>query len=725
MAGHTAKWLKAIIIIILIPVILVIVAVALLNTGFAKTYLENKASAATGREIKLNGPVHVGIGWDLNPSVEFNQITISNMQDGTAPQMLGADKIGFKFRLFSLFGDQLDFPLVDLDNANILLEKDKTGNANWQFGKTDPNKKSKPPKIGQLMVQNSKLTYKDPSQGTNLTVNAHSSGDFRQQDNNAAQRQDFITLNGDGSFKNAPFAVDYNGASVLDLQNRTEPYPVKTSITVNHTTISVEGTVLDPTELKGLNITLNVKGANAADLFPVLGMALPPTPPYSLTGKLDYADKVWKFNNFKGKLGDSDLSGNLSWDTSRQRPLMRAKFISNNLNFKDLGGFIGAAPKVKSTAELTPEQKAKLEHEKESPYVIPDAPLDISRLASMDAKVEFTGNHVISPNLPLDDFYMNIDLQDRVLKINPVKFGTANGDINAVVTINAQNEPVQIDSDFEFKKLALSRLFGKVPVGEAKLNQGYIGGTAKLKGTGKSLRQMLSTSNGAIGIGMEGGQLSNLLVELIGLDVAQALGFIISGDEPVPVRCIIGDFDVSHGVMTSKTLVIDTTDSNIQGKGTINLANEKMDITLQAHPKDKSILSLKSPIEISGTLKKPNVGIGAENILVRGGLAAAASVVLTPFVGALAFVDAGLGKDSDCAKLINEMNKDTGSTKSTSLVPKNKNAAAAEATLKHGVEKPAKAAFKQNNNTKKTTPVFPKPASQQTPALPGTTIPGQ
>ena len=467
--------------------------------------------------------------------------------------------------------------------------------------------------------------------------------------------------------------------------------------------------MVNPAKLQGLDITLNVNGANAADLFPLTGIALPPTSPYSLTGRLDFKNDIWTFNDFKGKMGSSDLGGNLSFDKSRARPLFTAKFISKSLNFKDLGGLIGAPPpKELPNSKLTAEQKAKQAKLAQSPYVIPDAPLDISRLKAMDANVEFTGTKIISPSLPLDDFYLHVTLDNLLLKIKPVKFGTAGGDIIANLEINARKEPVKIDSDFQFKKLQLSRLFEKMPVGNNSYNTGYIGGTARLKGTGKSLRQMLATSDGAVGVGMEGGELSNLLVELMGLDVAESLGFAVSGDKPVTIRCVIGDFDVRHGLMQSKAIIADTNDTNVKGMGTINLANEQMNLRLEARPKDPSLFSLKSPITIGGTLKKPAIGIEPGNLLVRSGVAAVASVVLTPVVGALAFIEPGLGKDSNCAKLIRDMDEHTGKSKSSSGVPVNKNAPAA-------ASKPAKKAGKLGKA----------PVVAATPAMAGTSKPGQ
>ena len=634
----------------------------LFDWNLIKGFVESKASSSTGRTIKISGDIDVDFGFDFSPLIKIHGLNITNMATGTEPEMARAEYLSFEFNLLSIFDDRMDFPYINLRGANVVLEKDKEGHANWLFGEKD-DKESSTPKIGKLYLRDANIIYRDPTKGTDFKLVANNAGDFRTEEKVEKRFEDFIALKGSGTFKNSKLDIDYTGASIVDIRERKTPYPMKVNLKVGSTEVNAIGTITDPYELKGIDLTLNVKGNSAADIFPIFGIALLPTPPYDVTGKLTYADDKWHFTNFKGHMGSSDLSGNLTWDVDEndnngKRPFLNASFISNRLNFSDLGAFIGA----------------KKHEVKESPYVIPDVPLDMERLSSMDGRIEFTGKKVISSDLPLDDFYMNITLDNSLVNIKPVKFGTASGDISADLVINGRKQPVAISGDFEFRKLSLARLLGPLSkkLSDKNYNEGFIGGTAKLDGHGKSLREMVSNADGAIGLGMEGGQLSNLLIELIGLDVAESLGFFLAGDKPVPVRCIVGDFKVKDGVMNSEAIVIDTNDTNITGKGRINLSSEKMNIELRPKPKDGSILSLKSPIFVEGTLKKPSVSIGSKELLVRGGLATAASVVLTPFVGALAFIEPGLGKDSQCAHLLNEMNKDLGKTKATSLVPKNK-----------------------------------------------------
>ena len=174
---------------------------------------------------------------------------------------------------------------------------------------------------------------------------------------------------------------------------------------------------------------------------------------------------------------------------------------------------------------------------------------------------------------------------------------------------------------------------------------------------------------------MEEGRIGQLLIELIGLDVAESLGVMASGNKPVPLRCFIADFEVIDGVMGSKTFVIDTTDTNIVGDGAVNFQAEKVDFRVVPYPKDFSLFSTRSPIVISGPFNGVSVRPEAAPLAARLGIAAGLSALLTPLAAPLAFLDAGLGQDSDCGAFVQEVrarieqNKRENSRSGTSSAP--------------------------------------------------------
>src|SRR4029078_5386844 len=134
---------------------------------------------------------------------------------------------------------------------------------------------------------------------------------------------------------------------------------------------------------------------------------------------------------------------------------------------------------------------------------------------------------------------------------------------------------------------------------------GRSGGAPSCSGRGNSIARMLGPSDGSVLIGMGKGRISNLVMELAGLDVEEALKFLIEGDHTIPIRCAFGDFAVADGVMTTRALAFDTTDTIIVGDGHVSLRDETLDLRLRPRPKDRSFLVFRSPLLVSGTFKDP------------------------------------------------------------------------------------------------------------------------
>ena len=175
-----------------------------------------------------------------------------------------------------------------------------------------------------------------------------------------------------------------------------------------------------------------------------------------------------------------------------------------------------------------------------------------------------------------------------------------------------------------------------------------------MRATGTSVAQILGTSNGEVFVVSTGGQFSHMLIELVGLDIAHSLQVAIEGDEPIPIRCIVADLPAKDGVFTARTLIFDTTNTIVQGKGTINMLDETADLTIMPVPKDFSPLTLRNPIRMQGTFANPSVFTDPVGLGVNTTMKKIVDAVLTAVVGLAPPIDEGVGQDSDCNGLIQQ-----------------------------------------------------------------------
>lgn len=165
---------------------------------------------------------------------------------------------------------------------------------------------------------------------------------------------------------------------------------------------------------------------------------------------------------------------------------------------------------------------------------------------------------------------------------------------------------------------------------------------------------MLAVADGRLRLALTGGTLSHLVIELVGLDIAESVGFLLKGDAPVPIRCMIADFTVDKGRMEARVLVLDTEDTVVTGTGTIDLAAEALDLRQPPAPKDFSLIALRTPLTIGGTLKTPLIGVTRSG-LVKRGIAAAGLGFLFPPAALTALLEPGTGQDVDCEALFQQV----------------------------------------------------------------------
>ena len=114
----------------------------------------------------------------------------------------------------------------------------------------------------------------------------------------------------------------------------------------------MDGPVTGLATLATIDARLSLAGGDLAKLGDALRISLPATSPYKLAGQLHRQGDEWRFANFTGTVGESDLGGEFTVDMGKDRPVLGGKLHSKLLDIKDLGGFVGAAPGDRGAQDL-------------------------------------------------------------------------------------------------------------------------------------------------------------------------------------------------------------------------------------------------------------------------------------------------------------------------------------------------------------------------------------
>jgi AsmA protein len=621
-------------------VLLLFVALALffafgLNT--LRGPIAQAVTKATGRELVIEGDLKPVWTW-LHPRIRAEGVRFANADWGKADYLLDAEAIEATISVLPLLTGKVVLPEVHLQNAELSLEQDAEGRKNWILEQEPEEKEESRFLVRLLTLDQGRLRWEDAARGHSITAELSTD-------------ETGVRFSAQGEYSGMPLKAKGHAGHVLSIRDQATPFPLQGEIRIGDTSARLEGTITGLVGFKGIDLRLErLAGKSMDDLYDIIGLAFPATSSYTVSGRLYRTDGVWLFENFAGKVGESDLAGTIRVQTGKdRRPFMQGEVTAKVLNFADLGPLVGTKEPRESG-------------------VLPDMPFSPERWASVDADVKINAGTVKRPKqLPIDRFATRILMRDRVLTLDPLSFGIAGGRLAGTVRLDGNKEPMRGDVKMRVQNLQLAKLFPTVE--QARGSIGDLDGLIELSGTGGSVGKLLASANGKVGVYMDEGKVSRLLMELVALDLWDAARLKLKGDKEIGIRCVIADFGVKGGVMQANALVFDTAVVNISGGGSINLKSEEMDLTLKPQPKDGSIASLRSPLYVKGTFGAPDVGPDMGRIAARGA-GAIAMGILNPLLAILPLLEEGKGKDSNCGKLIAEATSSGRSAASGATAPR-------------------------------------------------------
>jgi uncharacterized protein involved in outer membrane biogenesis len=601
-------------------VLLLIVALALFvafGLHLLRGPLERAVTEATGRELRIEGELRPIWDW-VHPRFRAEDVSFANPDWAAQRHLFRTRAMEASVSLLPLFVGRVVVPSLHLEQPEIFLELAPDGRKTWLLDQDQKDEGGSRVHIRGLTLDQAELEYLEPER--RIAINA----EFTSE-------KEGVVFTAQGEYKGLDMLASGLGGQVLRLRDTETPYPLKGQAKFGATTLDVDGTVTNIVGLDALDAKIRVRGASMVQLYDIFGIAFPDTSPYDTAGRLVRTDHTWRYEDFSGKVGKSDLAGTFEFRRQAPRPLMKAELRSRLLNFADLGPLVGTAEPSKSG-------------------VLPDRPFDTARWDSVDADVTLKAGKIERPaQLPLEDLAARIRMRDKVLTLQPLEFGIAGGKLAGTIRLDGSKDPIDAAVKMRVRNLKLAQLFPTVE--QAKGSIGDVDGLVELSGRGNSVAAMLGSSSGKLGMFVDEGQISQFLMELAALDLWDVAKLAIRGDEPVKIRCAIADFAVKGGVMQANALVFDTEVVNVRGSGSINLRTEAMDLTLKPEPKDRSIASLNSPLYLRGTFTKPDVGPDAGRLAAKGAGALIMGII-NPLLAVIPLLEEGKGKDSNCGQLI-------------------------------------------------------------------------
>ena len=629
MSTRSAKWIGATLVVI---VGLILILLSLSNWNWFRGPISRFVADKTGRELVIGGDLVVRLGWPTT-RVRTSQLSFSNPSWAQAPRMIAVNQVALDLDMSALLGRDIVLREVRLDSAEVSLEKSIDGRKNWLLDRNQKDEKSQV-QINALALNQARINYQDPAQKTD--IQAELSTPIKPLDPASA-----LVFKAQGRYQGQALKAQGNGGSILALRDQDTSYPLKIAALIGPTSLRAEGRVTNLLTFSEMNLLIDLRGGSLAQLYPLLGIVLPDTPPYKTSGRLIRQGKTWRYEKFTGLIGKSDVAGTLKVETRNKRVALSGALHSKKLNFADLGPLVGA--KTTQTAAVNGPRNGR---------VLPDIPFRTERWDKMDADLTLkTGSIVRNEALPINNLATHLRLHNAVLKLDPIQLGVAGGTLAGSIQLDGRTSNIHAIADLKARKIRIAQLFPTLD--RTKTSVGLVNGDIDLQGNGNTVSRMLGSANGRLAMVVNGGEISKLMMESVGLHVLEMLQLKLAGDKNIQINCGIADFGVKKGVMRPNILMLDTDITHLNVTGLIDLGEENLNLTLVQKSKKLSLIALRPPIHVRGSFAHPDVSLDKGQLATRG-LGAIALAIVNPFLALVPLVEPGQDRDSDCGRLIKE-----------------------------------------------------------------------
>ena len=268
------------------------------------------------------------------------------------------------------------------------------------------------------------------------------------------------------------------------------------------------------------------------------------------------------------------------------------------------------------------------ESEEDDALLFSTEPLSYSWLSSLDLDADIRIANASLDGNELSDLVVVASIQDTALAIGPVEFALGEGKFLGSLELTPADEYYALVIEALVDNLRLAQLADdeQDPATVPPLNA-----TLSLTGTGKSMHEIMASSNGRLSGRQDRGHLN---LQSMGALFSDFLTSIVRTLNPLAeertytnLECGIFEVAITDGVANIEEMALQSDRLTIVSSGNINFETEALDLTLNTKSREGLGVSVgdvaNSFIKLGGTLKEPALGVDAVGSVTTTGAAIA------------------------------------------------------------------------------------------------------
>lgn len=518
--------------------------------------LSTSVKAATGRDLKITGPVSLSFFPGISVSAE--RLSLSNASWASSPEMLTLKHIDLDIKVLPLISKRIEIGRVKLTGLELHLQKNASGKVNWDMSADSSSTASGSDNAGTSSVGDN-LIYMDSVSVVDAQIRYQDSTDSIS--NYQIKR---LSLTESGDTSNISLNMQAQGQA-LELSGKTGSlsgllkqsdvssmqFPVDLNLAMNGKTLLIKGEVSRlPKAMPTINLTLSSKAFD------------------------------WPSLNATANLSLHNSNGVKSDPVAHQSTKSQSKYLFSNESIP---------------FDVLPQTKGKV--------IISIAELGLPKrkpIENLQATVQLSGSDIDIPNLT---FQMGKGSADFQLKLSG--FDAANPKLAAK----------GVTKDFTLESL-LARLDpgSKVSGGSMKLAFDIkTSGSSLHQMAGNSNGKI----QGSINQAQMGTNFLNDAGDFV-VTLLDSMNPMRKKTSETVLECAVAYLPINNGqINIANTVGAETDRLNVVLAGSINLKTEAVNLTID--PQEKSGLTtglnLAGLVKMGGTLANPKAGINQAGVV--------------------------------------------------------------------------------------------------------------
>lgn len=590
-----------------------LLAIALFPLGYLKPTVERALSARFGRPVTIGSLERTDL-FTLTPTVVIRDLRVPQPAwvgaEGGGGDLARVREATLTLATGPLLRGRIAPTAIVLREAHFALVRDAAGRENWhRDGRSDRPSRTTPV-IRRLTIEDSTLSYRDARQDRRFALKL------------TASPATGLVARGPGRVRGRAVTAAFRGGAIGEGR-----WPFTATIDGAELAMTAKGTMASPLDTDRMTLDVTARASDLKLVDAIIEAGLFGTQPVRLAAHVERDAARWRVTRLTGAIGRSRLAGHVDVVKREGRTRIDGAIDSALLDPSDLSSNEGRAEAAALSRRI-------------GPRLVPNMRVDLSRIGRTDGAIRFRIARLVggSGGSALRDASGVLTLDRQRLEVAPLRIGLREGAVTGRMVVEqrggAPSPTVTLD-------LRLSGSSVDALAGGGGRVTGRVDARAFLVGRGETIRDAVGAANGRIGLVARDGSLPESIADAIGFDAGRAL--FAGEDDRAGLRCVIFAAEVRGGRGRVSPLIVDTTQSRLDGEGWVAFPSETLALTLTGAPKRGAVLRLPGAAYLTGTIEAPRLVVPRE-VKSAGNIFRAIGRAITGRQGPVA-------TDADCAGL--------------------------------------------------------------------------